>query len=364
MTMTMTGQARMHKARMKVPQTETGDFAEYGSRAAGIEVAVRTAVVPPYPTIERRSSASDDPLGGSDAGPEVCAALRRANGAGRPLDRVDAHRFGQGFGADLSAVRLHTDGQADDLARSVQATAFTHGSDIYFSHGTFTPGTEAGDHLLAHELAHVVQGSTGRWDAAGGSGVRIGRADDAAESAADAAADSVMAQLRHGAPLDPVVAGALPAAAGEPIARTVRRASLKSLAKKVKKKVTRATSPHPAPTRRTGVVPIAQLRAASDAAHAARHRPSSGMSLSSGPIGGSRSSSQSSRSRYHDDPGLATESGEGADPLLSLESESAEEPLAYGVPSLGGQDGDGVPPAGEQYQMGGTIDFGSESSES
>jgi hypothetical protein len=163
----------------------------------------------------------------------VGAALRRRRGGGRPRDRVAAHRFGRGFGADLSAVRLHTDAEADGLARSVQATAFTYGSDVYFSRGSFSPGTQAGDHLMAHELAHVVQGTVGAWNSPGapgepgGPGVRIGRAGDPAEVAADAAADAVMTRLQHADETQHAPAPQGPAP--QPVAGTVRRSSSRHL---------------------------------------------------------------------------------------------------------------------------------------
>jgi hypothetical protein len=39
----------------------------------------------------------------------------------------------------------------------MDAQAFTHGADIYFARGKYQPGTQNGQHLLAHELTHVVQ---------------------------------------------------------------------------------------------------------------------------------------------------------------------------------------------------------------
>ncbi len=129
-----------------------------------------------------------DPFGGTAAPPEITDALRRRRGGGKPLNERDSQRFAAGLGTDLSGVRVHTDPEADEIARSVQAKAFTHGSDIYFTQGTFSPGTGDGDHLLAHELAHVAQGSSGTSSAGGPT---IGKADDPAEADADKIADSV-----------------------------------------------------------------------------------------------------------------------------------------------------------------------------
>jgi hypothetical protein len=43
------------------------------------------------------------------------------------------------------------------MSRSIQAKAFTTGSDIFFRSGTYEPGSRSGQELLAHELTHVVQ---------------------------------------------------------------------------------------------------------------------------------------------------------------------------------------------------------------
>jgi hypothetical protein len=54
-------------------------------------------------------------------------------------------------------VRVHTDAQSDSLNKSIQAKAFTTGSDIFFSKGAYDPGSQSGQELLGHELTHVVQ---------------------------------------------------------------------------------------------------------------------------------------------------------------------------------------------------------------
>ena len=41
----------------------------------------------------------------------------------------------EALGADFGGVRLYTDAQADQLARSLQARAFTTGQDIFFRRG-------------------------------------------------------------------------------------------------------------------------------------------------------------------------------------------------------------------------------------
>jgi len=61
------------------------------------------------------------------------------------------------FGHDFSAVRVHADDAAAKAAASVSARAFTLGSNVVFARGQYAPGSRAGQWLLAHELAHVVQ---------------------------------------------------------------------------------------------------------------------------------------------------------------------------------------------------------------
>ena len=67
-------------------------------------------------------------------------------------------RFEPKLGADLSDVRVHTGGASAQAAAGLSARAFTVGNDIHFNSGEFAPGAKEGDHLLAHELTHVVQG--------------------------------------------------------------------------------------------------------------------------------------------------------------------------------------------------------------
>jgi hypothetical protein len=61
------------------------------------------------------------------------------------------------FGANLGAVRVHNDGSAAAVAEQEGAQAFAAGAHIYFARGAYTPHTEHGRFLLAHEIAHVLQ---------------------------------------------------------------------------------------------------------------------------------------------------------------------------------------------------------------
>jgi hypothetical protein len=62
-----------------------------------------------------------------------------------------------GLGRDFSRVRVHSDARAAASAQAVGARAYTVGEHIVFGAGELAPHTAPGMHLLAHELAHVVQ---------------------------------------------------------------------------------------------------------------------------------------------------------------------------------------------------------------
>ncbi len=69
--------------------------------------------------------------------------------------------MGEAMGAGLSKVRIHNGDEPAQLARSVQATTFTQGTDIYFGAGSYAPHALAGQRVLAHGLAHTVQQAGG-----------------------------------------------------------------------------------------------------------------------------------------------------------------------------------------------------------
>jgi hypothetical protein len=98
------------------------------------------------------------------------------------------------LGHDFGDVRIHADAAAHDSAKSVNAQAFTVGSDIVFQQGKYEPGSQSGQHMLAHELTHVVQQRNGPVDGTdAGGGVKVSDPSDRFERDAVANADRVMA---------------------------------------------------------------------------------------------------------------------------------------------------------------------------
>lgn len=88
--------------------------------------------------------------------------IQSMKGGGNPLSEEERTIFEPRFGADFSQVRLHTDTNAAQVARLVNARAFTTGREIVFGEGQYAPETTTGQRLLAHELTHVVQQRNGR----------------------------------------------------------------------------------------------------------------------------------------------------------------------------------------------------------
>ena len=115
----------------------------------------------------------------------VHAAIGRT---GAPLDGSTREFMESRFGHDFGRVRVHTDEEASASARAVNANAYTVGNNIVFRSGLYAPASAPGRKLLAHELAHVVQQTSG---ASLPEGVDKG-ASDPLEVAADSMANQAM----------------------------------------------------------------------------------------------------------------------------------------------------------------------------
>jgi hypothetical protein len=108
---------------------------------------------------------------------------------GAPLPAELAANMGQKLGADFSDVKVHTGGESAHAAKQLGAKAFTVDKEVHFGGGQFDPGSKSGQHLLAHELAHVAQGKAGTVQQK----KQVSQPHDPAEVEADQAADKVVA---------------------------------------------------------------------------------------------------------------------------------------------------------------------------
>ncbi len=90
------------------------------------------------------------------AGP---AAMQTSGSGGSALGASVRAFMEPRFGADFSRVRVHAGADAAQMNRALGARAFTVGQDIYYGSSSATADMS----LTAHELAHVMQQSSGMY---------------------------------------------------------------------------------------------------------------------------------------------------------------------------------------------------------
>lgn len=90
------------------------------------------------------------------------------------LDPATRSEMQSGFGVDFTDVRIATGGDAALRTRQLGVPAYAEGRTIAFAPGRYAPQTTEGRHMLAHELAHVVQQRQGLTRGLGGSSRGLG----------------------------------------------------------------------------------------------------------------------------------------------------------------------------------------------
>ena len=80
---------------------------------------------------------------------------------GRSLDASIQRAMEDRMGDSLGDVRIHTGPQAAAACEAINARAFTVGNHVAFNQGEYDPSSPEGQHVLAHELAHVRQQTDG-----------------------------------------------------------------------------------------------------------------------------------------------------------------------------------------------------------
>lgn len=141
----------IHRSAISSARSQQASSATIGHHTAKVGLTAHTPSRPRYTTMHRMGRA-----------PPVLhtpfqQSLQATKGGGSALDSMTGSFMESRFGADFSGVRVHTNTAAIHLASSIKAHAFTHGNDIYFNAGRYRPDTDAGRHLLAHELTHTIQ---------------------------------------------------------------------------------------------------------------------------------------------------------------------------------------------------------------
>ena len=115
------------------------------------------------------------------------------SGGGSPLAPDVKGEMESRLGHDFSDVRVHNDSQAHESARSVNAHAYTVGSNVVFQRDRFDPSSSEGKTMLAHELTHVVQQRSGPVDGTStGGGIKVSDPSDRFEREASANAERAM----------------------------------------------------------------------------------------------------------------------------------------------------------------------------
>ena len=126
------------------------------------EVQTKPIAASITPLVQRQPEGRQQADGSFEASPSLESRLAAQRGGGSPLPDETRAFMEPRFGADFSGARVHTGGEAVQMNRELNAQAFTHGQDIYLSAGKYSPGSDAGKRLLAHELTHVIQQGGGQ----------------------------------------------------------------------------------------------------------------------------------------------------------------------------------------------------------
>ena len=131
------------------------------SKAAKAQAKPLSSLLPARSDLVQRRAESPTAMAGpsvSKVPPIVDDVVRSP---GQPLDPTTRAFMEPRFGEDFSQVRVHTNEQAAESARAVNALAYTVGRDVAFGPGQYAPATAEGASLLAHELTHVAQQAHG-----------------------------------------------------------------------------------------------------------------------------------------------------------------------------------------------------------
>lgn len=102
--------------------------------------------------VQRKSEEEEQQVQAKASAAAASAAVASKSG-GSPMRPDVRGRLESSMGTDLSGVRVHEGGSASAAARSINARAFTHQSDIWLGEGE----SQSDLHLMAHEATHVLQ---------------------------------------------------------------------------------------------------------------------------------------------------------------------------------------------------------------
>ncbi len=141
------------QAKMEIGQVE--DACEQEADTVAAEIMQISE--PRISRIKELFQIKKSPIKGLELSRDLEARINSILGGGQPLPESFRTFFESLLGYDLSQVRIHIDARGAELARALNARAFTVKQDVVFGAGQYAPWTLAGQDLLAHELVHVIQ---------------------------------------------------------------------------------------------------------------------------------------------------------------------------------------------------------------
>ena len=179
---------------MRAVTTRGPESASRRNAPPGKLSAARAADFGPHVSVQRD---------GAGASRDGATALVRdvLSSPGRPLDAGTRAFMEPRFGHDFSAVRVHTDDIAARSAQAIGANAYTAGTHVAFGAGLFAPSAQAGQRMLAHELAHVVQQADAANRLPVQTALTLNDLGDTFEAAADRAAGQAIAAPAASSPV-------------------------------------------------------------------------------------------------------------------------------------------------------------------
>lgn len=139
------------------PEDELDKEILHRKTVPGLSVQRKCAACEEEAHVHRKESREDTPS--PDA--SLDSYVSSLGSSGHPLSESSRQFFEPRFGQDFSHVRIHTDTVAAKSADSINALAYATGNNIVFNQGQFSPESDNGKKLLAHELTHVVQQQSG-----------------------------------------------------------------------------------------------------------------------------------------------------------------------------------------------------------
>lgn len=146
-----------------------------------------------------------DPLAAQGPAPDRPGVTTLVQREARPVPSTLRARLEAATGASLAGVEIHTGPEAHAKAAAHGARALTIGQNIYFGEGEVLDG-DAGEKLIAHEVAHTVQNAKAA--GAPGAGANTTTPEDAGEKEASRFADDIVGG-RAPAPIVESLGGAI-----------------------------------------------------------------------------------------------------------------------------------------------------------